>query len=60
MLGSTASGVPDGATRSPAGDIEAGRVTPNVQGHPGTHSWSRTRTQGRRERTIATAPLHDP
>lgn len=50
MLGQlkTVSGVPDGATLSPAGeDIEAERVTPDVQGH----SWSRTRAQEREKRT---------
>lgn len=63
MLGQlkTVSGVPDRATLSPAGkDIEAGRVSPDVQGHPGSRSWSRTRAQDRRERTVATAPLRDP
>lgn len=50
----TASGVPNRATLSPAGaDIEAGRVTPDVQGHPESHSWNRTRTQDRRERTFS-------
>lgn len=50
-----------GVSLSPAGgDIESGRVTPDVQGRLGSHSWSRTRTQDRRERTAAIALLHDP
>lgn len=60
MLGQL-SGMPDRRTLSPAGrDMEAGRVIPDVQGHPGSHSWSRTRTQDRRVRIVAIAPPHGP